>query len=239
MRRIAFAFLGIFALTSVLGVSAQPASATGKKKATTAAASTASSAQKKATTVAASTASSAQKKATTAAASTASSAQKKVKTANVNDTPAAHKKSKIVAASAAASSDILNEAQRWLGTNPTGMSRVWCARFMNFVLERSGYEGTGSDAAASFAKYGRRILWPQVGAIAVMTRGKNGGHVGVVTGVADDGRIVVLSGNHNKRVGIGHYPPSRIYAYVVPVGGSSSKSSLLYPSSSHPSSRIE
>ena len=114
------------------------------------------------------------------------------------------------------SSALVNEARRWIGTNPTGWSHVWCARFMNFVLKRLGYEGTGSDAAASFAHYGRRIWWPQEGAIAVMTRGKNGGHVGVVAGVDGDGRIIVISGNHNKKVGVGHYPRERIYAYVLP-----------------------
>jgi len=123
------------------------------------------------------------------------------------------------------SSDLVNEASRWIGTNPTGWSRVWCARFMNFVLKRAGYPETGSDAASSFASYGRRVWGPQVGAIAVMTRGKNGGHVGVVTGVDDDGRILVISGNHNKRVGIGRYPRERIYAYVMPHRTSSGQSS--------------
>ena len=113
-------------------------------------------------------------------------------------------------------SDIVAEAKRWMGTNPTGMDRVWCARFMNFVLKRAGHPGTGSDAAASFANYGQRLWWPKVGAIAVMTRGKNGGHVGVVSGFDSNGNPIIISGNHNKRVGVGVYPRERIYAYVVP-----------------------
>jgi uncharacterized protein (TIGR02594 family) len=155
MRRIAFAFFGIFVLTAAgLSVSIQTASA-----------------------------------------------------ANKSTKKAAVEKS---------ASPLVNEARRWIGTNPTGWDHVWCARFMNFVLKRTGHPGTGSDAASSFASYGRRIWWPEVGSIAVMTRGKNGGHVGVVSGVADDGKIIVISGNHNKRVGVGHYPRERIYAYVVP-----------------------
>jgi uncharacterized protein (TIGR02594 family) len=116
-----------------------------------------------------------------------------------------------------ASSDIVSEARRWIGTNPTNMSRVWCARFMNFVLERVGYSGTGSDAANSFASYGRRVPGPQVGAIAVMTRGRNGGHVGVVSGIDPSGNPIVISGNHGHRVGEGVYSRSRIYAYVRPM----------------------
>jgi len=111
---------------------------------------------------------------------------------------------------------LVAEAKRWIGTNPTGWERLWCARFMNFVLKRAGYPGTGSDAAASFATYGRRLLWPQVGAIAVMHRGKNGGHVGVVSGFDANGNPIIISGNHNKRVGVAVYPRERVYAYVVP-----------------------
>jgi uncharacterized protein (TIGR02594 family) len=115
-----------------------------------------------------------------------------------------------------ASADPVSEARRWIGSNPTSRNSLWCATFMNFVLERSGYSGTGSDAARSFASYGQRIPGPQVGAIAVMTRGKNGGHVGIVSGFDASGNPIIISGNHNKRVGEGVYPRGRIYAYVLP-----------------------
>jgi len=119
-------------------------------------------------------------------------------------------------AGAASSSDLVTEAKRWMGTNPTGWDRVWCARFMNFVLKRTGHPGTGSDAAESFASYGTRLWFPRVGAIAVMKRGKTGGHVGVVSGFDDSGNPIIISGNHNKRVGVGVYPRERVYAYVMP-----------------------
>ena len=112
--------------------------------------------------------------------------------------------------------NVVTEARRWIGTNPTSLNRLWCARFMNFVLNRVGYRGTGSDLARSFASYGRRVGGPQVGAIAVMTRGGNGGHVGVVSGIDQNGNPVIISGNHNHRVGEGVYRRERIYAYVVP-----------------------
>jgi uncharacterized protein (TIGR02594 family) len=114
------------------------------------------------------------------------------------------------------SSNIVTEARRWIGTNPTNRESLWCARFMSFVLQRVGHRGTGSDMASSFASYGHRVWGPRIGAIAVMTRGRNGGHVGVVSGINRDGNPILISGNQNGRVGIGIYPLDRIYAYVVP-----------------------
>jgi uncharacterized protein (TIGR02594 family) len=111
--------------------------------------------------------------------------------------------------------DIVNEARRWLGGNPTHRSSLWCAAFMNFVLERTGHHGSGSNLARSFASYGRRVSGPQVGAIAVMGR-KGGGHVGVVSGFDAAGNPIIISGNHGHRVAESVYPGGRIFAYVMP-----------------------
>lgn len=115
---------------------------------------------------------------------------------------------------AGSGSRIIDEARRWVGTNPTGKRALWCARFMNFVLHRVGLPGTNSDMAKSFAAYGHRV-GPQVGAIAVLTR-HGGGHVGVVTGIAPNGDPIILSGNHGHTVGEGAYSRSRVIAYVAP-----------------------
>lgn len=111
---------------------------------------------------------------------------------------------------------LVSEARKYMGTNPTARSRLWCATFMNMVLAKAGYSGTNSDAAKSFASYGRRISEPRIGAIAVLTRGKRGGHVGVVSGVDSHGNPIIISGNHNKRVGEAVYARSRVIAYVMP-----------------------
>jgi uncharacterized protein (TIGR02594 family) len=113
------------------------------------------------------------------------------------------------------SSNIVAEARRYLGGNPTGMGRLWCARFMNLVLKHSGYRGTGSDLARSFASYGRRVSGPQVGAIAVMAR-RGGGHVGVISGIDASGNPIVVSGNSRNRVREAPISSRRIYAYVIP-----------------------
>ena len=113
-------------------------------------------------------------------------------------------------------SSVVAEARRWIGTNPTGRKSLWCARFMNFVLKRVGLSGTSSDMAKSFASYGHRLSGPKVGAIAVMNRGRSGGHVGVVSGFDSHGNPIVISGNYSRHVAEAVYSRSRIYAYVAP-----------------------
>ena len=114
------------------------------------------------------------------------------------------------------SSGIVATARRYLGGgNPTDRSSLWCARFMNMVLQQTGHRGTGSDMASSFAKYGTRVSGPQVGAIAVMGR-RGGGHVGIITGVDAKGNPIMISGNSGHRVRETPVSRGRIYAYVMP-----------------------
>ena len=113
------------------------------------------------------------------------------------------------------SSSLVAEARRYLGGNPTGWAHDWCGKFMNLVLERTGHRGTGSNFALSFARYGRRLSGPQVGAVAVMARG-GGGHVGVVSGVLPNGDVKVISGNHGHKVAESVYGRGRIVAFVLP-----------------------
>ena len=113
-------------------------------------------------------------------------------------------------------SGLVSEARRYLGGNPTGRGRLWCARFMNMVLQKTGHQGTGSDMASSFARYGTRVSGPQVGAIAVMSRGRRGGHVGIITGIDAQGNPIMISGNNGNRVREAPVSRGRIYAYVMP-----------------------
>ncbi|MFL6793173.1 MAG: TIGR02594 family protein [Bradyrhizobium sp.] len=115
------------------------------------------------------------------------------------------------------SSNVVAEARRYLGGNPTGRGRLWCARFMNMVLQHSGYRGTGSDMANSFARYGQRISGPQVGAIAIMGR-RGGSHVGIISGIDAKGNPIMISGNYGNRVREVPIPRGRIHSYVMPTG---------------------
>jgi uncharacterized protein (TIGR02594 family) len=109
---------------------------------------------------------------------------------------------------------LVTNARRYLGSNPTGRSSLWCGAFMDMVLKQTGHKG-GGNLALGYLKYGTRVSGPQVGAIAVMGR-RGGGHVGVVSGIDANGNPIVISGNHNRTVAESVYPRGRISAYVMP-----------------------
>lgn len=112
---------------------------------------------------------------------------------------------------------MLAEAERWIGSkNPTGFRGAWCGAFQAMVARKVGVEPPkGYLQAKQWVHAGRRLSSPAVGAIAVLLR-RGGGHVGIVESVEPNGDPVIVSGNHNRRVGIGVYPKSRVLAYVEP-----------------------
>jgi uncharacterized protein (TIGR02594 family) len=116
--------------------------------------------------------------------------------------------------------DIGLEALKWMGATSRQVGvpypDLWCADFVNFILRRTGHSATNSRAAKSFLDYGKRIETPRVGAIVVLSRGKNGGHVGIVRGTDGAGNIIVISGNHGNKVAESAYPKSRVLGYVIP-----------------------
>ena len=112
------------------------------------------------------------------------------------------------------------EALKWMGASSRQVGvpypDLWCADFVNFILRRTGHPTTNSRAAKSFLDYGKRIDEPRVGAIVVLTRARNGGHVGIVRGTDGAGNIIVISGNHGNKVSESFYPKSRVLGYVIP-----------------------
>lgn len=120
------------------------------------------------------------------------------------------------------SAKALKVARRYLGTNPTGWQRLWCAQFVGLIEKKIGRAGTGSALAKSYAKYGRPVPLSQArpGDIVVTAR-KGGGHVGYL--VEKKGKTVrLISGNSGGRgpgrrvVAEGDYPVSRIIAVRRP-----------------------
>ncbi len=87
----------------------------------------------------------------------------------------------------------------------------WCAAFVNAMLNRSGIQGTGSNHARSFLRYGVATHVPRRGDIVVVGR-----HVGFYEGhVTRNGRtyVAVLGGNQGNSVRTSYYPASRVLAY--------------------------
>jgi uncharacterized protein (TIGR02594 family) len=109
---------------------------------------------------------------------------------------------------------LIAEARRYLGTNPTGRSSLWCGAFMDLILRKTGHKG-GGNLALGYEHYGTRVAGPEIGAIAVMGR-RGGGHVGVVSGIDANGNPIIVSGNHNHTVAEAVYPRGRIITYVMP-----------------------
>jgi hypothetical protein len=94
--------------------------------------------------------------------------------------------------------------------NFTGLNAAWCAAALRIWLRRGGYSAPRSNRAIDFKSYGRSA-GPRAGMIAVLRH-----HVGIVVGFAHR-RLVLISGNHGHRVGLGTYDIHRIVAFREPV----------------------
>jgi uncharacterized protein (TIGR02594 family) len=106
---------------------------------------------------------------------------------------------------------LVDKARHYLGTNPTGWNAVWCGKFMAMVAPEAAAKIKNPNRARDWASLPH--VSPQVGAIAVFARGRNGGHVGIVTGFEGNNPIIV-SGNDNRLVREGVHPARLVIAYV-------------------------
>jgi len=91
---------------------------------------------------------------------------------------------------------------------------AWCSAFVNWCIEKAGYEGTDSAWAKSWVRWGKQIKKPVVGCVAVFTR-EGGGHVGFYMGKTET-TIRVLGGNQSDAVNESSYPKSRLLGYRLP-----------------------
>lgn len=97
------------------------------------------------------------------------------------------------------------QASRYLGLGARQLgvrSTLWCSAFIRKLTNTKGVD----DRAISWIR--RPRIKEGKDAIAVMAH-----HVGIVKSVSKD-YVVLISGNHGHKVGIGRYPKSRIIAYV-------------------------
>lgn len=91
----------------------------------------------------------------------------------------------------------------------------WCSSFVNWVMMKAGKPRTENAMAMSWARYGKKLTKPALGAIVVFSYGRGRGHVGFVVGKQGK-KIQVLGGNQNDMVKISAFSTVRVVAYVVP-----------------------
>ncbi len=109
---------------------------------------------------------------------------------------------------------LIQEMKRHKGTKRWKSLRLWCADFQNWSLQAIGLPTTASRKARSFLNYGKVVRQPARGDIVILSRGKSStsGHVGTIVAIHSD-TLEVISGNHNRTVGIGLYPKNRVIGY--------------------------
>lgn len=90
----------------------------------------------------------------------------------------------------------------------------WCSAFVNWCVEKAGYEGTDSAWARSWDNWGKKIETPRRGCIVVFQRG-SGGHVGFYIGETGN-KINVLGGNQSDSVCYQNYDRANLMSYRVP-----------------------
>lgn len=110
---------------------------------------------------------------------------------------------------ASGTGNLADKAAKYLGSTASqlGLPRsLWCADFMNMLV------GGTDRRAISYASRGTKAQHGCVNCVAVTTR-KGGAHVGVVSGYDESGNPIIVSGNHNRKVGVAAYDKRRIIAY--------------------------
>jgi uncharacterized protein (TIGR02594 family) len=93
----------------------------------------------------------------------------------------------------------------------------WCAAFVGACLDRAGIPGTGSLLARSFLSWGIEADEPQLGAVAVLSRGADPalGHVGFLVGTTGD-RLLLLGGNQSDSVSVEGFARDRLLGFRLP-----------------------
>lgn len=94
----------------------------------------------------------------------------------------------------------------------------WCGTACAAWMRAAGIRPPGAwYRARAWADWGVPLAGPAVGAVVVFARA-GGGHVGLVSGVDTQGRVLVVGGNQGNAVCIAPFDPARVLAYRWPAG---------------------
>ena len=86
----------------------------------------------------------------------------------------------------------------------------WCSSFVNFCVEKAGFDGTDSKAARSWLDWGVEAEDFVPGCIVVLKReDPPKGHVGFYVG-RESGRIRLLGGNQGNKVSVASFDADRV-----------------------------
>jgi uncharacterized protein (TIGR02594 family) len=124
---------------------------------------------------------------------------------------------------------LLLEAIRWTGATIQQVSvpsNSECAELLNLILGKTGRGITPSGAVRLILeKYGKQLDGVRMGALVVLTRGRNVGIIGIVRGTDGAGNPIVISGHHGNKVSESIYSTNKVLGYFMPdkCGGSSAR----------------
>lgn len=106
-----------------------------------------------------------------------------------------------------------------MGGAPEDGSTPWCAAFVSWVLEKSGYRGPRTTKARRFLSYGQMRPEPEFGDIAVLWREdpqSEKGHVAFFVAKKADSQVWLLGGNQGNQVSYQLYGTGRVLGYRRP-----------------------
>lgn len=104
----------------------------------------------------------------------------------------------------------LRELKAWWSDDET----PWCGVFVAAIMGAVEPPPKHWYRAKAWAEWGQPVA-PQTGAVVVFER-KGGGHVGLLVGKDQQGRLLVLGGNQGNRVSVAPFDPARVLAYRWP-----------------------
>ena len=105
---------------------------------------------------------------------------------------------------------LANMGASWLVGQP------WCGGAMAKWMKSCGLEPPKAwYRAKAWADWGAPLYGPAQGCVVVFSR-TGGGHVGIVVGETDTGKLLVLGGNQGDQVKISAFDRSRVTAYRWP-----------------------
>lgn len=108
----------------------------------------------------------------------------------------------------------LRMLKAWWGDDET----PWCGVAVAAWMTDAGIKPPSAwYRAKAWAEWGTRLVNPVPGAVVVFER-EGGGHVGLVVGQDQRGRLLVLGGNQGNQVCIAPFDRARVLAYRWPAG---------------------